>query len=113
MQEGLRREEVREKVEILRGLCHLMEAPQRISLRYRISLNLRSKVKIKSLHNSKQLLGIGCLTLHFRREKLLIHQKRSQIVESVVKIKMVSALRGLIVALVVERVVTKSEIVQT
>ena len=56
---------------------------------------------------------IGCITLNFRREKVLIQQRRRKLVESVVKSTMVSALRGRIIALVVERVVTKCEIVQT
>ena len=90
-----------------RGNDRLMEVIQRIGLRYKISLNLRSGVQIKSLQNSQELVVIGCLTLNSRREKVLIHQMRSQLVESVARSTMVIALRGRIIALVVERVVTK------
>ena len=86
---------------MLIGLGNLIEDPQRIDLRYKISLNLRSRVQIKSLPNSQELVVIGCLTLNLRREKVLIHQWRSQLVESVVKTTMVSSLIGRIIALVV------------
>ena len=92
---------------MLRGLGHLMETPQRIGLRYKISLNLRSGVQIKSLPNSQELVVIRCLTLNLRREKVLINQRISHLVENVVKNTMVSALSGRIISLVVERVVTK------
>ena len=90
-----------------------MEAPQRINLRYKINLNLRSGVQIKCLPNSLDLLVIRNVTINLRTEKVLIHQRRSQLVESVVKSTKVSALRGQIIALVVARLVTKSKIVQT
>ena len=90
-----------------------MEAPQRNRLEIKIRLNLRSGVQIKSLQNSQDLVVIGCLTLNLRREKVLIHQRRRQLVEGVVKSTMVSALRGWIISFVVPRVVTKLEIVQT
>ena len=90
-----------------------MEAPQRIGLRYKIILNLRSGVEIKSLPNSQELMVIGFLTLDLRREKVLIHQRRSQLMESVVKRTMLSALRGWIIVVVVARVFTKLQIVQT
>ena len=92
---------------MLIGLGNLIEDPQRIDLRYKISLNLRSRVQIKSLPNSQELVVIGCLNQNLRREKVLIKQWRSQLVESVVKSTMVSALRGRIIALVVAGVVTK------
>ena len=87
-------QELREKVEMLRGLGHLIEAPQRIGLKYKISLNLRSGAQIQSISNSKELVVIGCLTLNLEREKVLIRQRRSQLIESVVKSTMMSALRG-------------------
>ena len=86
-------QKLREKVEMLKGLGNLMEAPQRIGLRYKISLNLRSEVQIESLPNSQELVVIGCLTLNLRKKHVRIHQRRSQLVESVVKSTMVSALR--------------------
>ena len=63
----------------------MMEAFKGISLRYKISLNLRSGVQIKSLQNSEDLVVIGRQTLNLRREKVLNHQRRRQVVESVVK----------------------------
>ena len=112
-QEGSKGQVLREKLEMLREQGHLIEVPQRIGLRYKTSLDLRSRFQIKSLHNLQELVVIGCITLNSRREKVLIHQIRSQLVESVVKITMVIALMGWIIALVVERVVTKWDIVQT
>ena len=107
MKEGLRRKEIREKVELLRGLGHLMESSQRIGLIYKININVRRRVQIKSVPNSQYLVVIGSLTLNLRREKVLINQKGSQLMESVVKSHMVSDLRGWIISLVVESVVTK------
>ena len=91
MQEGLRMQEIKQKVEVLRGLDHLMEAPQIIGLRYKISLNLRSRVQIQSPQNSQELVVRRCLTLNLRKEKVLIHQWRSQLVECAVKSSMGSA----------------------
>ena len=85
MKEGLRRKEIREKVELVRGLGHSIESSQRIGLIYKININVRRRVQIKSVPNSQYLVVIGCLTLNLRREKVLIHQKRSQLVVSVVK----------------------------
>ena len=84
-----------------------MEALQRMGLRYKISLNLRSGVKIRSLENSQKLVVIGSLTLYLRREKVQIHQRRRELVECDVKSSMVSSLRGRIIDLVVATVVTK------
>ena len=91
MQEGLRSQHLREKIEMLRVLGHLMEAPQTIGLRYKIILNLRCGVQIKSLPNSQELVVIGCLTLNLRIENVIIHQRISQLVECVVKSTTVSA----------------------
>ena len=71
------------------------------------SLYLRSGILIQSLKNSQELVVIGFLTLNSRREKVVTYQMGSQLVESVVKNTMVIALRGRIIALVVERVVTR------
>ena len=107
MKEGLRRKEIREKVELVRGLGHSIESSQRIGLIYKININVRSRVQIKSVPNSQYLVVIGFLTLNSKRKKVLIHQIRSQLVESVEKNIMVIALRGRIISLVVERVVTR------
>ena len=45
----------------------------------------KKRVLIKFLLNSQELVVIGCLTLNSIREKVLINQMRSQLVESVVK----------------------------
>ena len=46
---------------------------QRIGLRYKTSLNLRSGFQIKSLPNTQDLVVIGCVTLNSRRENVLIN----------------------------------------
>ena len=92
---------------MLRSLGDLIEALQTIGMTYKISLNLRTKDQIKSLRISQDLVVIGCLTINLRREKVLIHQRRSQLVQTVLKSTMVSALRGWIIVLVVERRVKK------
>ena len=107
MKEGLRRQGIREKLEMLKEKGNFMEVLQRIGLEYKTRLNSRSGFLIKTLPNSQELVLIGCLTLNSRRKKVLIHQMRSQLVESVVKITMAIALRGQIIALDVERVVTR------
>ena len=84
----------------------LMEVLNRIGLRYKTSLDLRCGFLIKSLSNSQELLAIGFLTINSRRKKVLIHQMRSLLVESVEKRTMVVDLSGWIISLVVERVVT-------
>ena len=58
IQERLRRQELKKKAEMLRGQGHLMEVHQRIGLRYKTSLNLRSGFEIKSLQNSQDLVVI-------------------------------------------------------
>ena len=78
-----------------------MEVLQRIGLRHKTSLNLRSGFLIKSLQNSQELVVIGCLTLNSRREKELINLMKSQLVKSVARSTMVIALRGRIIVLVV------------
>ena len=80
---------------------------QKIGMRYKTSLDLRRGFRIKSLKNSQELVVIGCRTLKSRRKKLLIHQIRSQLVDSVVKSTMVISLRKRIIALVVATVVTR------
>ena len=98
---------------MLIGLCNLMEAPQGIGLTYKKILNLISVVQIKSVQNSQELVVIGCLTLNIIRENVLIHRRSIQLVVIVVKITMVSDIRGGIISLVLAKVVTKLEIVQT
>ena len=107
MQDMLRRPGLSEKVEMLRGEGHLIEVLQRIGLKYKTSLNLRSEFLIKSLHNSQEIVVIGCPTLNSRRENVLINQMRKKLVESVVKSTMLIALRGLILSLVLEIVLTR------
>ena len=85
----------------------MMEILQRIGFKYNTILDLRSRFQIKSLLRSQKLVVIGCLTINSRREKVVTYQMGSQLVESVVKNTMVIALRGRIIALVVERVVTR------
>ena len=91
----------------------MIEVLQIIGFKYNSSLHLRSGFLIKSLLNSQKLMVIGCLTLNSIREKVLIYQMRSQLVETVVKSTTVIVLRGQIIALVVERVITRCDIGQT
>ena len=66
---------------------------QRIGLRYKTILGLRSEFQVKFLISSQRLVVIGCLTLSSIREKVLTHQPRSQLVESVVRGTMVIAFK--------------------
>ena len=85
----------------------MIEVPQRIGLRYKTSLDLRSGFQFKYLPSSQKIVVIGCLTLNSIREKVLIHQPRSQVVESVARSTMVIALRGHIIIWVMVRVGTR------
>ena len=86
---------------------NLMEVLQREALRYKTNIGLSRGFIIKCLIIYLRLGMIGCLTLNSRGEKVLVDQLRSQLVESVVKRTMVITLREQIIALVVERVVTR------
>ena len=90
-----------------------MELPQRIGLGYKTSLNFGSEFQIKYLPNSQVLVVIGCLTIYSRGEKVLKTKWEANLEECVVKSTTVIALRVRIIALVVARVVTRWEIVQT
>ena len=93
MQEGLRRQGLREIIDMLRGKDHMIEVIQRKGLKYKTSLDLRRGFLVKSLSGFWNQEVIGFPTLNSRKEKVLIHQPRIQFVESVVKITMVIALR--------------------
>ena len=67
---------------------------QRIGFRYKKSLGLRSGFQVKFLQSSQRLVLIGCLTLSSRRDKVSIHQPRSQLVESVARSTMVVVKEG-------------------
>ena len=77
------------------------------------TLEIQEKPKFKKRFSNQvpsefqELVVIGCLTLNSRREKVLIHKMRSQLVENVVKSTMLISLRGRIFSLVIERVVTR------
>ena len=95
------------RVEILRRQDLLMVVLQRIGLRYKTSVDLTSGFLIKFIPISLRLVCIGCLTLRLKRERVLFHQSRSELVEIVARSTMVIALRGWIIALVVAIVVTR------
>ena len=63
---------------MLRGLGNLMEVSQIIDLKYKISLNLEVGFK-PSPYKFQELVVIGFLTLNLRKEKVLIHQRRSEL----------------------------------
>ena len=69
MQEGLRRQGPRERVEMLKEQDHLMEFLQRIGLKYKTSLDLRIGFLIKYLPSSQRLVVIGSVTPKFKRGK--------------------------------------------
>ena len=95
-------EEERARTKSRDAKIFFMEVLQRIDMRYKTCLGLRSGFQVKSLPSSKRLVDVGCLTLSSRREKVLIHQPRSQLMESVARSTMV--IKGQIIVLVVERV---------
>ena len=93
MQEGFKRQDLSERVEMLSEQGNLMKVLQTIGLKYKASLDLRSGFLIKSLQNSQNLVVIGFITLNLRREKVQIHKIESQLVENAVKSTMVISLR--------------------
>ena len=95
------------RLEMLRGQDLLMEFIQRICLNYKTSLGFRRPFQVKLHQSSKTLVVIGCTTLCSRREEVLIHQPRSQLVKSVARRTMVIALKGQSIALVVVKSGTK------
>ena len=66
---------------MLRRQDLLIEVLQRIGLRYKTRLDLRSEFQVKSLPSFERLVVIGYLTLNSKRKKVLIHQSRRQLVE--------------------------------
>ena len=76
------------------------------------SLGVRRGLLINFLPNFPRLVMIGCLNLSLKREKVLAHQARSQLVESVARSTMVSALLGWTIALGVARIATRLGISQ-
>ena len=85
----------------------MMVVLQRIGLKYKTSLGLRSGFLIKFLLSFQRLCRIGFLTLSLKKEKVLVHQPSSQLVESVARSTMVIVLREQIIVLVVVKVVTR------
>ena len=102
-----KRQGLRGRVEKLRGQDLMMEVLQKIGLRYKTSLDSRSGFLIKFLPSSLSLVVIGFLTICLRREKVLVYQSRSPLVESVARNTMVIALRGWTIVLVVIKVGTR------
>ena len=95
---------------ILRGEDLLMEVLQRIGITYKTNLDLRTGIQVKSHPSSKNIVVIVCLTLNSRREKVQIHQLRSQLVESVARSTMVTAFIGCIIVFIVESARTRLDI---
>ena len=79
---------------MLRGQDHLKGVLQIIGLRYKTSLGLRSMFQDNILPSSQRLVVLGFLTLSSRREEVIIHQPRNQLVESEARSTMVIALKG-------------------
>ena len=81
-------------------------------LAFKTSLDLRRGLLIKFLTNFPRLMMIGCLTLSLKREEVLAHQVKSQLVENVARSIMVIALLGRTIALGVARIATRLRIAQ-
>ena len=77
---------------------------QRVGLMFKTSLSLRRGFQKRFLLISPRILMIEVLILHIKRKEMLIHQKRDQLVVSVVRRMGESALLELLVTMVVERV---------
>ena len=73
------------KSRMLRGQGHLMMLLQRVGLISKTSLSLRKGFLTKFHTISLTPVMIGCLTLSLRRERILVHQPRSQLVKSVAR----------------------------
>ena len=97
----------RRKSTMLRGQDLLMMVFQKLSLRYKTSLDLIRGLQFKYLPKSQNVVVIGCLTLNPRTEKVLIHQPRIKFVGSVATNTMVIVLTGHIIVFVVEIFLTR------
>ena len=62
---------------------------------------------MKFLPNLTSLAIIGCLTLSLKKEEVLVHQTKSQNVDSLARSIMVIVLFGRTIAFVVKRVTTR------
>ena len=82
----------------------------RVGLTFKTSLGSRRGFLIKFPPNFSRIVMIGCLTLSLKREELLVHQQRRQLVESVARSIMVIALLGRTIALGVARVAKRLDI---
>ena len=78
----------------------------RVGLMFKTSLSLRRGFQSKFLLISPRIAMIEVLILNLKRGEMLIHQKRDQLVVSVVRNMRVNVLLGLIVAMVVSKVAT-------
>ena len=78
----------------------------RVGLTFKTSLGSKRGFLIKFHPIFQRLVTTGCLTLSLKREEVLSHQPRSQLVESVTRSIMVIALLGWTFAVVVERLET-------
>ena len=101
------RQGLKGRVEIPRGQDLLTVVLLRIGLRFKTSLGSRIGCPIKFLLSYLRLGMIGCLTLILISEGILVHQQRSQLVESVARITIVIVLREHIIVLVVVKVRTR------
>lgn len=101
------RQGLRESVEMPRGQGLLMVVLQRVSLISKKIIGLRRGLLIMFLQNIPRIVMIGCLILRLLREKLLAHQTRSRLFESVRRSIMVITLLGWIISLGFARVATR------
>ena len=66
-----------------RGQDLFMVVLQSVGIIFKTSLGLRRGFLIKFLHSSVSIRMIGCLPLSLKSERILVHQPKRQLVESV------------------------------
>ena len=80
---------------------------QRVGLISNKILGSKKGFLIKFSPSSLRLVMKGCLNLSLKKEGVLTHQTRIQLVKSVARSILVNALREIIIVFVVSRVVTR------
>ena len=99
-----------ERVMTPRGKHLLMEDLQREGLRFKTSIGARIGCLIKFFLSFISLGMIWFPTLSRKRERVLVHQLKNQLVESVARSTMVIVLKGQFIILAVVKVVIRSGI---
>lgn len=104
-----KRQGLRETIQIRRGQGLFKVVRQSLCLKFKIILISRRGFPTKFLSSSLRLVVIGCIILSLKREGVVLHQQRRELVEGVEKSIMVIAKREGIISLVVVKVGTMFE----